>query len=125
MSEAEDFKPSNTAGIPVGDDELQRAPMWATGDAKKEAKNWNDLDQVRYKNDRRWLTTYGFILVSMTVIFAAIFGVSLIVWTVHYVTPWCWLSTAQLDKIQSVLFSGGMGAVISGVIRSQMEKIKQ
>ncbi len=33
-----------------------------------------------------------------------------------------WLDSQQLGKIQSILFSGGMGAVISGIVRKQIEK---
>lgn len=100
------------------------SPKWATTDAKKEDKNWTDLDQVKRKNDKRWLTVYGWVLLVITIVFAAIFLVAFLSWAWHYLTPkcWQWLVDAQLSKIQSILFSGGMGAIISGIIRNQINK---
>jgi len=50
--------------------------------------------------------------------------VGLISWATHYLSPdkFHWLSDDQLSKIQSVLFSGGMGAVVSGIIQKQLKK---
>jgi len=54
------------------------------------------------------------------------FVAAFIIWGYHYCAPqsWTWLTAIQLDKIQSVIFSGGMGAVISGIIRNQLSKAK-
>ena len=90
----------------------------------KEEKNWTRLDEVRENNDVVWLSVYGKVVVAITVAFTAIFLTSLIVWALHYVLPakCTWLTEAQLSKIQSVLFSGGMGAIISSIIKRQLDK---
>lgn len=113
--------------IPVDTDELKEIPSWATGDnkAKDEQKNWGKLDSVIEENDVRWLRVYGYILPALTIAFSTIFICSILVWAWHYIAPTSclWLQDHQLSKIQSVLFSGGMGAVISGIISKQLKKV--
>lgn len=93
--------------------------------AKSEEKGWPSIEKVRAENDRNWLVAYGVIVIVVAGVFTAIFLGSLIVWALHYMLPhcWTWLDAEQLSKIQSVLFSGGMGAVISSVIKSQMDRV--
>lgn len=103
------------------------APKWAdAGSAHKEEENWADLDKTKKDNDLRWLKVYGWVVVAITVTFTIIFLLSLVIWALHYMLPekWIWLSGAQLSRIQSVLFSGGMGAVISSVIKRQIDKLR-
>lgn len=112
------------------------APKWADKEfAQKEEENWSDLDKIKKSNDARWLKMYGWIVVVITIVFTAIFLFGLIIWSLHYMLPECriwlkpeqecytWLNSEQLSKIQSVLFSGGMGAVISSVIKRQIDKL--
>lgn len=110
--------------IPVNTDELSDPPEWASVKAKTEERKWDDLEDIKKDNDKRWLRAYGWVLLSITVVFTFVFIAALLVWTFHYLTPehWHWLGEQQLSKIQSVLFSGGMGAVVSGMIRSQLKK---
>lgn len=110
--------------IPVSSEELQQAPKWATGEAEREERGWDDLETVRKQNDVRWLAVYGWVLLVLTIAFAATFVLALLAWAFHYLAPvcWHWLTDPQLSKIQSVLFSGGMGAVISAIIRGQLGK---
>lgn len=102
-------------------------PQWADkGPATEEEKRWPELDEVKRGNDRRWLVVYGWVVLVITITFTAIFLLSLIIWALHYMLPecWTWLSSHQLGKMQSVLFSGGMGAVISSVIKRQLDKLR-
>lgn len=110
--------------IPVSSEELQQAPRWATVDAKSEERKWVNLELVKQQNDARWLAVYGWVLLVLTIAFAATFVLALLAWAFHYLAPvcWHWLTDVQLSKIQSVLFSGGMGAVISAIIRGQLGK---
>lgn len=116
--------------IPVSDEELAKMPKWAsTTKARKEERKWDDLEQIKRNNDVRWLTTYGAVLVWVTWAFAGIFLASLLVWAWHYIGPadaWGfqlhWLNEIQLGKVQSILFSGSMGAVVSGIVKSQLSK---
>lgn len=110
--------------IPVAGDELQKTPSWAKIEAEKEEKGWGDLEKCRRRNDLRWLTAYGVIVLAVTYLFAIIFIAALVIWVFHYTTPenWHWLGEPQLSKIQSVLFSGGMGAIVSNIMRAQLSK---
>lgn len=82
---------------------------------------------VKTTNDRNWLVVYGWIVIVITITFTTIFLASLVIWALHYTLPpnWTWLQEPQLSKIQSILFSGGMGAVISSIIKRQLDKFAQ
>lgn len=100
-------------------------PNWVDFEsAKLEQKNWQTLDEIRERNDSRWLSVYGLIVVFLTLIFSVLFISSLVVWSWHYLAPicWTWLSSEQLSKVQSVLFSGGMGAIVSSIVQKQLSK---
>lgn len=124
MVEPSDNEAAPRFSIPVESEALSAAPSWATGDAKNEDKRWDHLEDTKRRNDQRWLAVYGWILLAITIVFALTFLGALLAWAWHYMAPscWHWLEDYQLGKIQSVLFSGGMGAVISGIIRAQMGK---
>lgn len=117
-----------SAGVPAPDEiptipsEQVAPPFWARVDAEKEDRKWSDLDEVKLTNDRRWLKVYGWLLVVVTVVFALVFLGSFVVWAIHNLTSLCWLSPHQLEKIQSVLFSGGMGAIVTSIVRTQIGK---
>ena len=102
------------------------APEWAQDDqARAEDKYWADENKIKGQktnNNLLWLRIYGLVLAAITVVFTFLFLLSLIAWSLHYLLPecWHWLSADQLSKIQSVLFSGGMGAVISAIAQRQL-----
>ena len=98
---------------------------WADNSAAVlEDKSWPGLDEVKARNDSIWLRVYGWILVALTVTFAVLFIVSIISWSWHYLGPvyWHWLNEQQLSKVQSVIFSGGLGAILSSMVQKQMSK---
>ncbi|MEO0411014.1 MAG: hypothetical protein AAF221_04125 [Pseudomonadota bacterium] len=104
-------------------------PPWAEADPKavQEQEKWADpkaLQGQRNKNDLRWLKVYGLLVVILTAVFAMLFISSLVAWAWHYLTPcaWQWLSAAQLDRIQSFLFSGSIGGVVSLIAQRQLSK---
>lgn len=103
-------------------------PSWSDDSkAKAEENNWNDearLRGQRTKNDHRWLCVYGWVVICLTVIFSALFVASVAVWAWHFLAParLLWLGPEQLTKIQSILFSGGLGAVLSGIAQKQLSK---
>jgi len=101
-------------------------PPWVKLRARQEDKRWESLDDIRLSNDSRWLRVYGWLVLLLTVMFALSFLAAFLIWGLHYTgkSEWLWLKDSQLDKIQSVLFSGGMGAIISGIIRAQLAKTK-
>lgn len=115
--------------IPVPDAALnisrREENSWAGGvfeTAKKEERKWNRLDEIRNKNDERWLKVYGWSLAIVTGMFVLAFIGAFVSLAFYYLTPWGWLAPEQVEKIQSVLFSGGMGAVMIGIIRTQLTK---
>lgn len=113
--------------IEIPDPGPEKTPSWADQDAaKKEDRNWAKLDTINNRNDAWWLSTYGVVIVAITAIFALLFLASLVIWSFHYLAPscWGWLDERQLGKVQSVLFSGGMGAVVSTIIQKQLSKNK-
>lgn len=119
-----DGQDSSKFSIPVPPD-LDSLDWADAGLAQKEEKNWSDYEKIKTKNDLMWLRVYGFLIVFLTIIFTTIFIISLGIWSVHYMAPdsWLWLSEAQLSRIQSVLFSGGMGAIVSSVFKRQLDKL--
>ena len=126
----EDKKNFFADSVPSPPDFAESMP-WAAKDslAKEESERFGELDDLQKQhvaNNITWLKTYGIVVMVMTVVFTVIFGVSLIVWSLHYILPesCLWLSADQLSKIQSVLFSGGMGAIVSSIIKNQLDNTK-
>ncbi|TFL16018.1 hypothetical protein [Jannaschia formosa] len=103
-------------------------PDWADDSkAKAETKYWgNDkkLKDAKTWADAAWARSYGFVVIILLVVFSVLFAGSLLAWSLHYLLPesWHWLSDEQLSKIQSVLFSGSLGGVLSFVAQKQISK---
>ena len=91
--------------------------------ALKENTNWNNeerLSNQRNVNDLRFLRVLGYVIPVLLAFFALLFALSLAFWSWHYLTPWDWLTENQLAKIQSVIFSGTLGAMVSTMFRKQL-----
>lgn len=113
---------------PVPPPESEGRPKWA-GDslAKQEERHFDDPDELRgqrTKNDIQWLKVWGIVLVVFLLLFVALFAASLVVWCWHYIAPanLGWLNADQLSKIQSTIFSGSLGAIVSFVAQKQLSK---
>jgi hypothetical protein len=95
-------------------------PRWAKdARATNEEKKYGDEDALKgqeRENAMMWLKVYGYLVPSLMVIFTALYVVTLAIYAIHYITPWCWLTDAQLSKIQSLIFSGSVGAFIASVV---------
>lgn len=110
--------------IPPPPDDIKHKPSWDTDDkAKKEVEYWPDEDKLRglaRKNQELWVRLLGpivgFIMVFFSVAFILAFGS----WIWHYLTPWSWLAPEQLSKIQSVIFSGVLGGVVSSYAQKHL-----
>ena len=93
--------------------------------ARREEKTWPDekeLQGVKRQNDVLWHRTYGYVVVGMMIFLVTTFVASLSVWVWHYITPWQFLTPDQLSKIQSVIFSGSLGAIVSAYMQRQLSK---
>jgi hypothetical protein len=74
------------------------------------------------KNRLAFRRHFGFIsIISMYLIWTVIV-VGAISWLWNYLTPWKFLTDAQLDKVQSIVFSGMMGAFASAWARRHIER---
>lgn len=107
-------------------EEAEVTPTWARDNkARLEEKYWGNDDKLknaRVDSDVLWHKWYGRAVVVMMIFFVLVFMSSLGVWVFHYITPLKWLSEEQLSKIQSVIFSGSLGAIVSGYMQKQMSK---
>jgi len=105
---------------------LPEQPAWADSPrAQEEEKNWTDEDAlqgIRRKNDILWHRVYGWVVVVLMIFLVLIFIASLGVWVVHHITPYQFLTQEQLSKIQSVIFSGSLGAIVSSYMQRQLNK---
>jgi hypothetical protein len=111
-------------GVPPPPEGLDDGPSWATDDkARLEEKNWTDerkLRQAISDSGILWLKILRYIVAALMVFFTLIFMLALGAWVIHYTTPWCWLTPDQLSKIQSVIFSSTLGAVVSTYAQRQV-----
>jgi hypothetical protein len=73
-------------------------------------------------NRLKFLKASGTIVVLAVYLFAGILAASFIVWSWHYITPWAFLTEEQLAKIQSVIFSGTLGAVVATLARGYIRQ---
>jgi hypothetical protein len=117
---------NDTALPPLPPDlKVEEAPRWADGLARKEERLWPDeemLKGVKNRNDIWWHTAYGVVVIVLMVFVVLVFMASLGVWVWHQITPHQFLTPDQLGKIQSVIFSGSLGAIVSGYLQKQLTK---
>jgi hypothetical protein len=103
-------------------------PSWIDNSkAIEEESNWENekkLKNQRNTNDMLWLKFYGWLVICLTAVFSLLFSASLISWSWHYLVSaqYHWLTPEQLSKIQSVIFSGSLGAIVTTIVRRQLDK---
>ncbi len=113
---------------PVPPPEQSELPKWSKDPrAKAEEKNWPNeetLNGQKAENDRMWLKVYGYLVVGVAIVFTVLFVLSVLSWAIHHIAPesWNWLNPDQLSKIQSIIFSGSLGAIVSSVFKNKIEK---
>ena len=95
--------------------------------AKEEEANWDKEGKLRgqeEKNHLRWLQAYGYVVIVFLFFFALLFVLFVGSWTFHHLLPseFHWLDENQLSKIQSILFSGSLGGVVSVVAQKHLSK---
>lgn len=106
--------------------------------AEKEENAFDDEKELRgqrTRNDLWWLQSYGLLVVLVTWFFVLLLLASLLVWSWHQLAPepspgclegatrcWQWLTEEQESKIQSIIFSGSIGAIVSAVAQRQLRK---
>jgi len=103
-------------------------PTWAVDlKGRSESANWDQEGKLRgqeEKNQLLWLKGYGWVVMSFLLVFTLLYMGALVSWALHYLLndSLHWLTPEQLSKIQSILFSGSVGGVVSLVLQKQLKK---
>ncbi|MCG8465500.1 MAG: hypothetical protein MI750_11690 [Xanthomonadales bacterium] len=106
--------------------ERPKLPSWAIDTkARREARNFADepaLKEQRTENEKRWLWVLGWILPCFLVVFSLAFIIAFVSWVCHHLLPESqhWLEPKQVSNIQSLIFSGSLGAIVSGTLRKKL-----
>lgn len=106
---------------------IEESPAWASDkEAREEEKSWIDEDKLkgqRNKNKIGFLKAVGWIAPVVMIILSLVFIASFVSWSLHFLLPKCyqWLEPEQLSKIQSIIFSGAMGAIVSSYLKKQID----
>ena len=102
------------------------AGQWKTDSAaQSEASRWPDqaaLQGTKDVNTLNLLRHSGRLAVVLMWFIAVAYVVSMGVWLFHFLTPyeWEWLQPEQLSKIQTVIFSGSLGAVVTVFVQKHL-----
>ena len=100
-----------------------KAEWRADSAAGNEDSRWPDevaVQGTKDVNKLKLLRHSGQLAVVLMWVFAAAYVVSMGVWLVHFLTPYGWLATEQLSKIQTVIFSGSLGAVVTVFVQKHI-----
>ena len=84
--------------------------------ARGEESKWPDQTALKGTKDVNilmLLQNSGYIAVGLMYFFAGAFVVSMTIWLIHFLAPFGWLQPEQLSKIQTVIFSGTLGAIVT------------
>ncbi len=118
---------AGTGEVPPPPKGVDDKPDWAD-DPKAEAEEakWDkegELKGVHLSNSILWARVYGFIVAGMMIFFTMAFCASLGIWLWHFLSPWPWLKPEQLSKIQSIIFSGSLGAIVTAYAQKHMNRL--
>jgi len=112
--------------LPPEIDVPEALPSWTDfAQAKQEDRNWDNEEELRgilHRNDARWHKSYGWVVVILMWFFVCLFLSTLVVLAVHYLTPASFLTDAQLSRIQSIIFSGTIGSVVTSMLQKRINK---
>ena len=115
----------NTTGksskIPPSEDETT-SPKIPNANQIKDRFTEQDIDNQKSENRVFFLKWVRWIMPVLFTFFILIFCSSVLVWAIHYLTSYSWLKPEQLDKIESVIFSGSIGAVVGISFKTYLEK---
>ncbi len=92
--------------------------------AKGEKKDWTNEEKIAHqknKNTVKELKSIGKIVRFLMFLFCGLFVVFLCSWAWHFIMPecWHWLKSDKINKIQSIIFSGSLGAMASIYFRGK------
>lgn len=78
------------------------------------------LKEQDKRNRLQFKKATGRIIVWSVYLLWALLALGLAIWAWHFLTPYPFLKPPQLEKLQSVIFSGSLGAVISVLAKSYL-----
>lgn len=105
----------------VPPEEWLREGAWGTDPlADFEAQNEPRLDVVQKAHQQNQLAVINhsrYLIIGAMYLFAFLFFLALGSWAAHTLLPekYHWMTAEQLSKIQSVIFSGSLGAITSSL----------
>lgn len=117
--------------VPQGPDQvLQQEPdqVWqAESRVSGETQEWDNekaIQNARDENTVSFLHHSGWIGIVFMYFVALVFIISIAIWFVHFLVPdqWQWLTETQLSKIQTVIFSGSFGAILSAYAQRHLNQ---
>lgn len=123
--------------VPSPPSDAGSVPKWADERAFAEERNFPDEEVLRGQKRRNqlWaLQVAGYLIPLLMVGLFTTFVAALFIWVWHFLTPetclvkgdgsqgFCfhWLSGEQLSSIQSVIFSGALGAIVSRLAQKHL-----
>lgn len=111
-------------------------PQWADERAVEEVRKWPDETALRGQKTRNqlWaLQLAGYLVPGLMIALFVSFVAALGIWVWHFLTPeacvtvkdgppdcYHWLTADQLSRIQSVIFSGALGAIVSRLAQKHL-----
>jgi hypothetical protein len=110
---------------PQPDPEWTREKPWEADSLATLEANTDPLDAQLLEQDKRNRLAFkkatGLIIVLAVYFSSALLASGIGVWTWHFLTPWPFLKPPQLEKLQSIIFSGSLGAIVSALARSYLK----
>lgn len=94
--------------------------------ALNEEKTWGgEIRKINHENNKRLIYFYGYGVLILSGFLLLCFISYLIVWVWHMLAPeTCqWLTTQQLERVHSILLSGGAGAIVSDLIKKNLQRV--
>ena len=117
--------------VPPPDNDWEKGKGWLHDNAAKaEQQKFDDENALRSSKARahrlfiRTLTSLGiWTLVAIWIALIAIFASYIL----HLLMPecWYWMSPKKIQKLETTLFSGGVGAVLVSFLRSHLDSLFQ
>jgi hypothetical protein len=81
-------------------------------------------DQIRAQekqNRLNFTVALGKIVIWAVYTASALLILGVVILAFHYMTPWDFLSESDLHKLQSIIFSGALGAMISTIAKQYIK----
>lgn len=109
-------------GVPPPDPEWAQDQPWEADSLATLEETGDPLDAQLLEQDKRNRLNFkkatGRVIIWAVYLLAVLLAIGLLIWAWHFLTPWGFLEPHQLEKLQSTIFSGTLGAVVSVLARN-------